>query len=214
MADMEDEVIASRFGRWLKVVGLSLGLVVLMGIAAGFLVAHTREGGGFGLFPFLFLSGLALAALGCGWLLLRATSAATGEEPLSPKERLNRNILIACGFIGGIMGMVMAVGAGNLENGGGVFSSDPLPTGLAVAMVFVIGVLLPVISIFWHRTIDEQETDAYKTGALYAFYIYGIGAPLWWIAWRGGFAPEPDGIIIYFATILTLGITWMVKKYR
>jgi hypothetical protein len=40
-----------------------------------------------------------------------------------------------------------------------------------------------------------------------------IGAPVWWFAWRGGFAPEPRGVIIYVATVSVLGIIWIWKKY-
>ena len=40
-----------------------------------------------------------------------------------------------------------------------------------------------------------------------------IGAPVWWFAWRGGFAPEPDGVIIYAVTVSVLGIIWIWKKY-
>jgi hypothetical protein len=33
-------------------------------------------------------------------------------------------------------------------------------------------------------------------------------------AWRGGFVPEPNGFIIYYATITTLSLVWAWKKYR
>jgi hypothetical protein len=134
---------------------------------------------------------------------------------LTRKERLNRNILFLCAALGGVMGLGMSLaGDGGLADGGGLFSNAPLPTWLAVVLVLIIGLVVPIISFFWHRTVDEQEADAYKTGALWAFYVYGVGAPIWWLSWRGGFAPEPSGIAIYFATMLTVLIVWTWKKYR
>jgi hypothetical protein len=81
--------------------------------------------------------------------------------------------------------------------------------------VLLIGLLLPAVSIYWHRhATDEVEADAYKTGALYALNVYMIGAPVWWFLWRGGLAPAPDGIAIYFITVATVGVIWLYRKYR
>lgn len=210
-----DTVVPSRFWKFLRIVGLSLALVFLMGVAAGFLASHLERHGGIDALAVAFLGALALVTIACGWLMLREIRKPTGEEPLTPKERLNRNILIGCGLLGGIMGVVMAVsGDGGLANGTGVFSNEPLPAGVAIVLVLIVGVLVPAISIYWHRLVDEQEADAYKTGALFAFYVYALGAPLWWLAWRGGFAPSPNGFVIYFATMLTVGSIWLWKKYR
>jgi hypothetical protein len=40
-----------------------------------------------------------------------------------------------------------------------------------------------------------------------------IGAPVWWLLWRGGLAPAPDGTIIYFGIVATMGVIWIRKKY-
>ena len=218
MTDMEDEIVASHFGRWLRTTGLSLAVFALIGVAVGFLIAHNEHGGEFGLYPTAFLVGVALLLAGCIWLLVRNVSKPTGEEPLTAKERLNRNIIMGSGALGGVMGMlvVLAIWASGEEvEPFAAFSNAPLPTGVAVVLVLVIGVIIPVMSFVWHRSaVDEQEEDAYKTGALYGMYVFMIGAPVWWFAWRGGFAPEPNGVIIYFATIVTLGAIWLWKKYR
>jgi hypothetical protein len=93
-------------------------------------------------------------------------------------------------------------------------SNAPLPPGFALALVLIIGVLLPAVSIYWHRhATDEVEADAYKVGALYALNVYMIGAPVWWLLWRGGLAPAPDGTIIYFGIVATMGVIWIRKKY-
>ncbi|WP_166036743.1 hypothetical protein [Sphingosinicella sp. YJ22] len=218
MAEREETVVAARFWRWLRIVGLSLVAVFLVGVAGGFLAARAERGAAIDLFTVAFLAADALLLAGCVWLILRDVRRPTGEEPLTRKERLNRNILIGSGALGGAMGvlMVLAVLASGQEiTPGSVLSSAPLPTGVALLMMLVLGVVVPALSIYWHRSaVDEQEADAYKTGALWGIYVFMIGAPLWWFAWRGGFAPEPNGIAIYFATVLTVGVIWIWKKYR
>jgi hypothetical protein len=211
----EDPVAAGRLWRWLRLLGLGTAMIFLIGVGTGFLMGHVGRHGGFGARPALILGAILLLLGGCIWLLVRELRRPTGEEPLTPKERLNRNILLGCGALGAAMGIGMSfAGDGSLTSGGGVFSNDPLPTWLAIVLVLIIGLVTPVLSIIWHRTVDEQEVDAYKMGALYAFYVYAIGAPLWWMSWRGGFAPEPNGFVIYFAAIFTALIVWTWKKYR
>ena len=218
MTDIEDGAVASPIWRWLRRTGLSLALLFLVGIAIGIGIAHSEHGGGLTPVIVSLFGAVALLFAGCAWLLLRDLKRPTGEEPLTKKERLNRNLLIGSGAIGGAMGVVVVVAM--LASGAEIrpdmaFSDAPLPAGVALVLVLVLGVLLPALSIYWHRSaVDEQEVDAYKTGALWGIYVYMIGAPVWWFAWRGGFAPEPNGIIIYFATITTMGVIWIWKKYR
>ena len=218
MTDSEEGIVASRFWRWLRIVGLSLAIFFLVGVAGGFTAAHMERGGGFGLFPIAFLGGVALLLAACIWLIVRDVRRPTGEEPLTAKERLNRNLIIGSGAIGGAMGVLVVLAmlaSGQEIEPGAVFSDAPLPAGVALVLVLVMGLVVPAISIYWHRSaVDEQEADAYKTGALWGLYVFMIGAPVWWFAWRGGFVPEPNGIAIYFATILTVGVIWIWKKYR
>ncbi len=136
------------------------------------------------------------------------------DEPLTKKERLNRNILIGCALLGGITGGAMAMVVPDLgEQPLLTLSNSEIPASAAIIFAIIWGFFLPVISIFWHRTVDEQEAHAYKEGAYYAFYFYAIAAPVWWILWRGGLVPEPNGIVIYYTTLLICGAVWVKKKY-
>lgn len=199
--------------RILRIVALGLALVALTGVGAGFTMGWMEHHDGISLKFVLVLGGIALLAAGCCWLMWREFNRPGSGEPLNRNERLNRNILIACGALGGIVGVILALASGKLTEGGAVFSNEPLPPMIAAALILVLGILIPIISYYWHKVVDEQEVHAYKTGTLYAFYVYGIGTPLWWLAWRGGFAPAPDGFIIYYATITVMGIVWLWKKY-
>src|SRR5690349_5783324 len=163
--DEAENLGSARLWRWLRIVGLSLALIFSLGVIAGFVMGHVDRGHDFTTRGIAILAAMVLAGLVCSWLLVRELKKPTGEEPLTPKERLNRNLIISCGALGGLMGAALMIAQGGLPDSGGLFSNAPLPTWVAILMVAILGGLLPVISIFWHRTVDEQEADAYKTGA-------------------------------------------------
>jgi hypothetical protein len=136
------------------------------------------------------------------------------KTPLTKKERLNLNLVIALGMLGGILGVVLAV----VEKDGDaalLMSHSPLPAGIALGIAFVWVVIVPVVAWFWHtRAIDEQEASAYRDGGYYSAYAYLILAPTWWLLWRGGLMPQPDGVAIYFAFAMIWTAVWFWKKYR
>jgi hypothetical protein len=203
-----------RVKRVLKIAGLTFLIVFLAGIATG-VGMKAVERGSLSLFSGALIGGAVLLALGCLWWVLRILNAPTGEAPPTRKERLNRNILVACGALGFIISLLMMFTQGGPDLTRGLLSSEPLEPAIAIALLVLMGVVLPILSFVWHRSaVDEQEIAAYKDGALWGINVFMIGAPIWWIAWRGGFLPAPDGIILYFATITVMGAVWMWKKYR
>jgi hypothetical protein len=145
-----------------------------------------------------------------------------GKEPLTKKERLNRNILIACvtigGVVGGAWGAVTALTseADPLDSMYAIpFGEGPVPAWFAIVFTLFWGVITPILAWFWHkRAIDEQEAAAYRDGAYYAAYAFLIAAPLWWILGRAGLLPAVNGIIIYIAFTLIWTAVWFWKKYR
>lgn len=157
------------------------------------------------------LIALIAAIAGLGYLAYKVIVDHRNQTgPLSKKERLNRNILIGCGVLGTIVGFAMA----NLGSDAGyIFSDAKIPTIVALGLAAIFGIFLPIISLIWHRNIDEQEAHAYKEGAFYALCFYAIAAPVWWILWRGGLVPEPNGVIIYYLTLFIVGLVWVKKKY-
>ena len=208
----ESDVIAARPGRMLRIVALATATLFLVAVAVGVMVASARHGHGLTGRLGAIVGALLALGIGCSWLLAREMRRPTGEEPLTPQERLNRNLLIGSGLLGGLTALVAIVGSGLKPTD--LFSDAPLPPMIALAIVLMLGIALPVIGYFWHKTVDEQEVDAYKTGALYGFYVYGIGGPLWWFAARGGLVPPLNGVILYYATIAVVGAVWMWKKHR
>jgi hypothetical protein len=141
------------------------------------------------------------------------------QTPLGKRERLNRNILIFCGLIGLILGVGFAIASDHSVDGSGsvdLFTNEgPLPVGVAIAFAFIWAGIMPIVAWVWHRkAIDEQEAAAYRDGGYYAAYAYLILAPLWWMLWRGGLLPEPNGIAIFLGFNAIWLATWFWKKYR
>jgi hypothetical protein len=194
-----------------------VGIIVTGGAVAGFLGQHDADGGG----P-LAPAGIAVLATffliiaGLGYAIWRQAQLIrlSGVLQTSREKRSNR-IIIACGLIGGLLGLGLVVGS---DLGGGppdVFSNAPIIPAFALGLALVVGILMPIISWYWHnRVIDELEADAYRSGALIAIYAYWTISPTWWVLWRGGLVPAPDGIAIYMITIFTALFIWFWKKYR
>jgi hypothetical protein len=96
-----------------------------------------------------------------------------------------------------------------------IFASVPIEPWVAVLLAAIVGIGMPILSWYWHaRVIDEQEADAYRSGALIAIYAFWIVAPVWWLLWRGGMLPAPDGVALYLMTTFVALIIWFWKKYR
>lgn len=217
--DDRDAAAPSPLWRALKTLGLGMVAVFACGVVAGFAAVAFERGESLGLVTLAVLAALMAVAGAAVWMLVRSIRAGRPTEPLTRKEKLNRNLLTASGLIGGgaavLLVLVQLATNGTAPGPLDIFSSAPLPAAVAALLVAMMIVVIPAISYVWHRrAIDEQEADAYKTGALYGLYLFMLGAPAWWFAWRGGFAPEPNGVVIYLATVAVVGAVWTWKKYR
>ncbi len=199
----------------------STGIVMMAGFVAGFVSQHQDHGSGtFTAIATAILAAAILAITGLGyWSWRSAVSLKVHGADLNRRERLNRYVLSVCIFVGGIMGFSLAFY--DLSDGrmplthGSMLSNSPLPLTIALFMAFLWAVVMPTIAYYWHRrAIDEQEANAYRDGSLAAGYAYLIGAPTWWMLWRGGVVPEPDGIVIFVAFSFIWSAVWFWKKYR
>ena len=211
--DESDRDGHSTLWRRLSIVALSVMLCFLILSLAHYVSSELNDANGLDL-----TNGVAIAfvvlTLGCAWLLVRQVRATIGDDPLTRQERLNRNVQVASVVVAIVLVMTMSGGVDGEVEGHGILSNAPLPPAAVILPILIFGMIAPAISLYWHCIIDEQEADAYKSGALGALYVFGYGAPVWWLAWRGGFVAPPDGFIIYFATMTVASAIWLWKKYR
>jgi hypothetical protein len=215
MFDVDEN--ADRNGRrilWMSLCGL--GIIMILGAITGFLSAHMSEGGG----PLNIASYTVLAALMSVTLLLAFViwklfrQMKRSDQKVPQREKVYNRFLIGSFTFGGITGLVLALTGGFDETEAGLISNDAMSPTLAIVLSIAIGVIVPAITLYWHKhAVDEQEEAAYRFGALIAMYAFWFIAPVWWLLWRGGMLPEIDGIALYFMTIFVALIVWFWKKY-
>ena len=219
MIDVDEN--ADRNGRrilWMTVCGF--GMIMILACIAGFLSAHIAEGGGplniAGYAVLAALMSVALALAFAIWKLFHQMKRSGEKVP--QREKLNRNIIMFSTGLGVVIGLATAFGipntSGNAADPFAALLTSPIPLTVVIPLVVFWGVIMPVVLWFWHtRAIDEQEANAYKDGGYYAAYAFLMLTPLWWLLWRGGLLPEPNGFAIYMAFSLVWTIVWFWKKY-
>jgi len=194
-----------------------IALIFGVGMIAGLLSAHWERGGAIDARLISILICVALAMAGIALLMWRQMRAAVrSDQALNPRERRNRLVLTIAMAVGAAIGFMLAL-SGGLDGGPGPISlSDaPLPPSVAVGLAAIVAIALPLLSYYWHRRVaDELEAAAYREGALMGLYTFWVGAPTWWLLWRGGLVPPPDGVVIYLVVTFVAGVVWLRAKYR
>ena len=221
MFDAEEEAGSKNTQRnvWMWLCGI--GIIMLMGAIAGFLSQHDEQGGPLDLADVAVLGVLVTVILVLAvsiWKLFQQVKQSGERE--TRREKLNRNIILACGGLGGVVGVAIAsTGISSASKDGTdpflALLTGPIPLTIVIPLIFVWGVIMPIVAWYWHtRVIDEQEANAYKDGGYYAGYAFLMLAPLWWLLWRGGLLPEPNGVAIYLIFSIIWSAVWFWKKYR
>ena len=212
-----DEIAGNNARRVLWVMVAGFGIIMTGGAIAGFLAEMKSQNND----P-LSAAGMAVLTVFIGIILGLAYSIwrnvqkmKLSSDPLSRREKLNNRILIGCGIFGGLVALLLSISGDVSAQNPNAFSNDPISPTIAIILAVAIGVLLPILSWYWHaRVVDEQEEAAYRTGALLAIYAFWFVAPSWWLLWRGGILPAPDGAALYMMTTFIALIVWFWKKYR
>lgn len=213
MPDFENNSSTKTFG---IVAACFFGLIFLSGIIAGMLAGHNEDGAGPMSAAFMaILAALVTIIIAiCIYVYRPLKRMISGNNDLTKRERLNRNIMLICVLIGAFTGtFLMLLQPGEIDPIS-VFTSSNIPATVAIAFAVIWGIGMPILAYFWHKkAIDEQEAAAYRDGAYYAAYVYIIGAPTWWILARGGLVPPINGVVIFtIFNFIWLGV-WFYKKY-
>ncbi len=137
------------------------------------------------------------------------------NKTLSKRQRFNRNLMIAMIVISVAFGIALnMLGPQETDISFRGLSNQAISPLTAIVLAIGWGVFLPIGAYIWYqKSIDEQEAAAYRTGAFFAANAYIGVVPLWWILWRGGLLPEPNGIIIFIIFNSIWLIIWLWKKY-
>lgn len=153
---------------------------------------------------------LVLAGVVLSWLLRKLKPALV--LPRSPNMRRAKMAMIASVSIGVLLGMGASLADGGAASLGKDFLSSAPVSPLYASVVIIILLLAFAPTLIWYRSVDEHERLAYDFGSNFALHTYFIGAPVWWMAWRGGLLPAPDGIVIYFLTAIVWMAAWLWRR--
>jgi hypothetical protein len=206
-------------GRFALAAGSGLALLFSVGMIVGVSAASLEHQK---LKPAGLAAALAalLAAIVAG-IVLRRVLPSLLPTPASPRVGRARRMVILSGAVGGVLGLVLALGSlGGLGGGpepqdmASALSSSPVPRWVALAAIAVWLGVVPWLTIVWHRSIDEHEAGAYRDGALAGIYAYFAIAPTWWMAWRGGLVPEPQHMVVFLVVVTIVGLVWAWRRYR
>ncbi|HEX8056609.1 MAG TPA: hypothetical protein VF481_08105 [Novosphingobium sp.] len=211
---------AALAGRVVLLALAAIGAIGGAGMIAGFLAAYNQDPDGtLSVRDILILAGGALFVLGCvygGWRAFRSMRAAdVAAGPPTPREARNRVVMGVAVLLGAAISLVLISHHGGPASSPLALFDNPLSPATAIVLALLVGLVAPALSLYWHlRVIDEQEAAAYNKGALIAMYAFWVGAPVWWLLWRGGLVAAPDGVLIYVATAVIATVTWFWAKYR
>jgi len=210
----------AQAGRVALLLLAAIGALGGVGFLTGFLAAYNQDPDGT-LSPrdIAFLAAGALFVLGClygAWRAIRSLRAAdVAAGPRTPREGRNRRVMAIAALLGGAISLVLVLHHDAPASSPLALLDGPLTPAVAIVLALLVGVLVSALSIYWYlRVIDEQEAAAYNKGALIAMHTFWIGAPVWWLLWKGGLVPAPDGMLIYLTTAIVATVTWLWAKYR
>jgi hypothetical protein len=215
MTKLEEEGSSGRRVLWIIAAGLGIGMTG--GAIAGFLAesgadASNPPNASTAIVMAVFIAIIAGLAYSM-WRNARRLKEVQG--PSTRREKLNNQILAGSGIFGGLVALILVASGDASSSNPEMLLDGPIPPAIAIGVAFAFGILAPLVSWYWHaRVVDEQEEAAYRSGALIAIYAFWYLAPVWWILWRGGMLPPPNGVAIYMMTTFIAVIVWFWKKYH
>jgi len=139
----------------------------------------------------------------------------TGEEKIARRSRRYRNIVIASGLFGGIIGFSLGffdLGNGNLLTGQTEALRLPPAIAVLIAFGFLIGfVIWPLYSL---SKIDEHQ-QRNNMISMSAGWFAMIGAyPIWQSLAAGGFAEQPTAFGVFLVGLAFTIITIIMTRLR
>ncbi|MBW8840519.1 MAG: hypothetical protein JF608_01690 [Sphingomonadales bacterium] len=210
---------AAMAGRVVLLLLTAVGALVGVSFIAGFLSGSSDANETLSSRDIVILTAGVLFVLGClygGWRAARSLRAAKiAAGPATPRESRNHVVMAVASLLGAAISIILILHHSGPASTPLALFDGPLSPAVAVVLALLVGIITPALSIYWHlRVIDEQEAAAYNKGALIAMYAFWVGAPVWWLLWKGGLVSVPDGVLIYVATVIIAVIVWLWAKYR
>lgn len=188
--------------------GGGTAILILMGIATRYAAAALDHGEPSAT-DVAVIGAIALLAVLASWQLWRFLSK-QGLEPEAPRIQRARKLFVAMGLIGGVLGLLLAIGTdGDLA----VYSNGPINPLVALVAAVIFLVIVPIATWVWWKSIDEHEANAYRDGSMIAVHAYFFIVPAWWLAARAGYVPAQDPMVVLLIVSVIWGAVWFIRRY-
>jgi len=135
------------------------------------------------------------------------------EEQVSPATLRTQRLFGLAGLVSILAVVALAIGVRGAD-GNPVWSNNQnVSIGFAIVAIAVWLVAM-ALSWWWYFSADEHERRANDVGFLVGGGVSIAVTPVWWILWRAGVLPAPDAMVIWYLTMIGVGIGWAWYRNR
>lgn len=142
------------------------------------------------------------------WQLLRGA-----DEPVSPATRRTQKLFGLSGLVG--VAAVMVLMLGTRGDGSNPVWSNSQDVSVVIAIVAITIWLVSIaLAWWWYSSADEHERRSNDVGFLAGGGLFMAATPVWWILARSGLVPPPDAMVLWYATMVVMGVGWAWHRNR
>jgi hypothetical protein len=155
----------------------------------------------------LLIGGAAL------WGLMRLRPWRRWAGPVSPATRRSNILYWLKEGLALVAMLALFFGAASLGHPTAAISNGPIPPWVAI-VAGLSWLVARVLREWWRNSSDEHEQRASDTGRNAAAGIFLAVTPVWWVAWRAGFLPQPDAMVLWILVMVVSSIGWSWRRYN
>jgi len=136
------------------------------------------------------------------------------DEPVSPSTRRTNLLFGISGLISVVAAVVVFVGARSNAGTNPLWSNTRNLSPVIAFAAIAIWLIALALAWWWYYSADEHERKANDVGFLVGGGLFMAVTPAWWIASRAGLLPPPDAMIIWYVSMVAMGIGWAWYRNR
>lgn len=134
-------------------------------------------------------------------------------DPMSPRTRKTYTRIALAVLVLIPATMVLFISTFSRENMYGIFSDSALSPGISIYAI--VSWLVAVTIIGWAvLCTDEHERRANELSFITGGAIFITVTPAWWLAARADLLPQPNAMVLWFATVPTMAIVALWYQFR
>lgn len=176
---------------------------------------HARNFAGLWYWKTLCLLGgnlLVIAGAIWGMWIIRPWQALRRSAEVVSPATLRTKLLFGLAGVVSVLAVAVVIFGTSHSDGNPVWSNSEniRPVVAFVAIVFWLASI--GLSWWWYYSADEHERRANDVGFLIGGGLFMAVTPVWWLLYRAGIAPPPDAMVLWYITIVAMGIGWWWRR--